>query len=247
MTLRIVLSASQHNRSPASLADASKKYTRLASLVLYTEVEHRKRKAALKAAAPFGWNTLVGQHGNGDDCAMQYDRERIAILHYERILLTRKKVKPNGAPIYGLVVVCFDRQAEKRFVLGLAHFPSSVEKYATRKFKTKALRARAWMECFRKLRKRVNKLKRKHRAEGALLTGDFNLNEKRPAVRLFRNSIAPRYKSAWKRYPYFGTLGKRLIDWVLFKGKIYCTAEVIKNDNSSDHRPSRIDLEWRSK
>lgn len=247
MTVDIILAASRYDRGARKLEKAARKYVSLSHLVLHTEVERQKRKAALRKATPFGWNCLTGQYGNGDDCAVQYDRERLRIRHYERPVLTRKKVKPSGAPIHGVVMVFEDRTAGKSFVVGLAHFPSSVEKYAGRRMRSKARRALAWMQCFRKLKKRVNKLKKKYDCDGALITGDFNMNEKLRAVRATRKVIAPRYKSAWHRLPFFGTFGKRLIEWVLYKGKIHVDAKLLADDDSSDHRPMIAKLTWRNR
>ena len=244
-------SSSRFNRSAASLRNAAQTYNNNADLVTYTEVEFENREAALRAAGGKGWGLVSGDHGNANDCAIAYNKERFELIHEEQFQSTGKRIymrggKPRALP-YTTIAVLRDLHGGNILVVGVSHLASGVEGDLAKK-RYYVTRTSQWRSAYRASVRRINRLARKHKANGRMFVADFNINLKRPFATALLKAMSPAYNHTWKkRNVKGGTHHKRIIDATLLRGKIKVrgTARLFRDDASSDHRPYIETLAWR--
>lgn len=241
-TFNHIHSSSRYDRSPDTLFQAAKRYNTLAALVTYTEVEFEKREQAVRNANGKNFGLVTGDKSNRNDCGIAYSKDRFKLVHSENYKTTNKVYARKGgsktAPVYATYAVLEDMLVHKLFVVCVVHLPASVEGDMVAGRKTP--RVVAWLSAYRSSVKQANKLRKRFKAKGVLYIADFNLNFKRPQVRKLVDKLSKSYGLTWKSFSIRGgTHGNRLIDATLKKGKIKVVKapRLMKDDNSSDHRP----------
>lgn len=245
-------SSSLWSRSPATLRTAAERYNEKADLITYTEVQAENREGAVRRANGKEFGFVSGDKSYSNDCAISFRKERFELLHKENFKSTNLfwyNVKGRKRdPQYATIGVFLDKVANKKLVVTVIHLASAVEDPMSKGVSTR--RTAAWYSSFRRTKKRSNKLKRKYKAKGILLIADYNLDFKKRWVRALLKSLAPAYRLTWKKVNQIkgGTHYRgRIIDATLIKGKIKVrgSARLMKDDNSSDHRPYIETLVWK--
>lgn len=225
-------SSSRYDRTKLSLSRAVDSYINHdADLLTFTEVSDNRRAEAL---IKDGYVRLISSNGGFDDCGIMYRKSRFTLLYRESYHI--------GGGRYAQIAVLKDIVTNKRFVLGVAHYPADVED--SMRFGRRTIRTMTWNTNVVRLRRRVNRLKSRYNCTAALIVADWNLNIKRRWVRARIRAIHPNWTLTWRRpYPAGGTHGDRIIDATIKKGKISIVQEarLLPDDESSDHRPY---IEW---
>lgn len=244
-------SSSRFDRSPESLAGASLVYQSDAELITYTEVNLPDRKQALRQAARGRMKTLTGSEGHADDCAIQYDSSIFELLYHESFQNSTRVVHTTSGHArdlpYSRIAVFKDVPADRVFVMSVSHYASDVQDQI-RNLRTTYGRVLQWRESTRKSKRRVNHLAKKYNADARLIIADWNVDFKQRWVRVLIKALAPRYRSAWTITDVAGgTHGNHsILDATIMRGKIKVrgSAQLYKDDASSDHRPYIEVLTW---
>lgn len=242
-TLVKIHSSSRYDKSPNSLSRATARYTDVADIVTYTEISDNERASVLKDIT--GWKFLNTNFSGWDDCGILLKEPRFKVIHHEGFKLPRGNSGGKEYVSVAQIAVVYDRDHGHTFVIAVAHFPASVEGLIRRKQKTE--RTVAWNLNVAATRRRVNRLKRRYRAQSAFIVADWNVDFKKFWVRAYMKTLFPNYKNSWVRpFPADGTHGDRIIDGTLFKGRAarYERTRLFFDDDSSDHRPFRDSFRW---
>lgn len=229
-------SSGRYDAAADRLNNAARSYSKTSSLLTFTEVSSEARERALQLP---GFKVLATDHGLKDDSAIVFDTSIWELVEHHPVLVGRHRFKIGrhlSSPLWAQVAVLEHKVAKKRIVVGVCHFPSSVEGDLAHKRRTD--RVLAWNQATGQLRKHVNKMKRKYKAKGAILSADWNINFKHRWARAFVKAKFPLWTLVWsKTLPARGTHGARLIDAAVLKGLRVLKAFVEPDDNSSDHVP----------
>lgn len=234
-TLRLVHSSSRFNRSPESLHSAVNTYIDKndADIVLLTEVSRESREKAMRHV---GFTSSTGDKSGWDDCGVMVSNYRYDIIYEESFNM-------GGTGRYARIVVVEDTLRDLNFVVAVPHFPASVESELAEGRET--FDSRLWYKAVRGLRKRANRLRRRFKAAFAIISADWNINFQRTWARALLKSLFPFWKNTWQKFT-ASTHGRRLIDALLIKGrvKIKAAARRLPDDDSSDHKPFIVVLEY---
>lgn len=243
MKISHIHSSSRYDRSPKSLHEAFLSYVPHSSLVTFTEVEFEAREKALHA--PY-WNKVTGDKSNRNDSAVCWDERRLISSYDEQFAIKGSVFARAGGnkvdQLYATIVVLEDGLG-KSFVVGVIHLPSSVEGDLSKGQKTD--RTGSWFSACNQLRRRVNELKRKFKADGSMIVADWNIDFKKAWSRVLIKTIFPSWKLTWREVEVKGgTHGRRIIDGTVVRGNFSVIegAHLIKDDDSSDHRPYQESL-----
>jgi hypothetical protein len=238
MRIKHTHSSGKWNAAANLLHAAVLRYVKWANLMTFTEVDSESREHALKVD---GFDVSAGDHGLKDDSAVVWDNTLLKAIHEESYRVGTKLFRIGShlsSPLYARIVVLEELGTGVRFVVAACHFPSGVEGDLYHKRHT--ARVIAWLQATHSLRRRVNKLKRKYKCKGAIISADWNTNFKKKWARVLVKVNFPKWSLVWskvKKLPKRGTHGLRLIDGAVLKGFRVITAFVDDNDNSSDHVP----------
>lgn len=238
MKFEHIHSSSRFNRDPESLHKAFADYTHKSSLVTFTEVEFEPREKALVMP---GWNKVTGDESNRNDSAVCWNEARFIGVYDEQLPIKGSVFSRMGGKkadqLYATIVVLEDGLG-KSFVVGVIHLPSDVEEDLSKRRKTE--RTVSWYLACNQLRRRVNKLKRKFKADGSMIVADWNIDFKKAWARALVKTLFPTWKLTWTNTNVAGgTHGKRIIDATIIRGdfSVVGSAKLGRDDNSSDHRP----------
>lgn len=235
-TFKHIHSSSRFDRTTVSLDNALDAYIRhQPDLITLTEVARERREKPLRRT---GWDVITGDKSGWDDCAIMYSTNRYKVLHSESFDM-------GGTGRYAQIAVLLDKAEQKRLVVASVHYPASVEYELFKKVTSRD--TVLWTKAVWSLKRRVNALKRKFKARGIVIAADWNVDFKKEWVRALIKAIHPSYSNTWQApYPARGTHGRRVIDATLFKGRLKTAspARLLKDDDSSDHRPYINSLAW---
>lgn len=243
-------SSGRFDRSGESLSHAARVYQTEADLITYTEVDFPERKKALRNTGKVAFETLLGDQGHADDCAIQYNKARFTLQYHESFQNSTKVVYRTDGHVrdfpHSRIAVLRDLITNDVLIVCVSHYASHVEG-EVRDRNTTFGRVIQWRQSTRRSKNRVNQLAKIHKANGRLLIGDWNVNFKRLWVRSMIKAFAPAFRSTWRNLRFAGgTHGPRVIDATLLRGaiKVRNSAELHKDDPSSDHRPYIETLIW---
>lgn len=252
--IRHVHSSSRFDRSPRSLKGAARRYAKRADLITYTEVEAQPREDSLASLSVLGFGTITGDKSYANDCAIQFRIHRFQLVaHGNTSTEAERYANVKGLlrdPAYVTWAVLKDLITGDVLVVAVVHLASSIEGDLAVKRVTK--RTMAFLTGFRGTLRIANGLAKKHNADGVMIVADFNLNFKLAWVRALIKTLAPSYRVTWKALAYLpekaGTHGGRVIDATLMKGRLgtHDGASLMRDDPSSDHRPYRERLFWKT-
>lgn len=243
MTIKHIHSSSRFDRTPRSLTNAARIYNLSANLVTYTEIDGRKRKAALRNVGSLTFR-LIGPGTEGfSDCGISFNTSEFRLVYHEvfqvsnmtYVTSTGRHTKPTHA-VFGV----FEENATgHKFVISVVHTPAGIEKDLGLGRKTKAVLT--WIDVFHGVRRRTNTLRKRYDAQASFMCGDWNIDFKKAWVRTLVKTMAPNYRLTWKSPGSVvgGTHGSRIIDGTFEYGPvdIHGGAKLFKDDDSSDHRP----------
>lgn len=213
-------------------------------LLTITEVDAPARS---KQIAERGWGYVVGNKSPRDESSVAWRKSKFNMIYGRTHRLTKRTyLNDRGwrtAPPYGTFVVL--ETEGKKILVGVTHFPWGVvrEILAGKKKTQVALSFASQYAGFKRV---ANRLAKRYDADAVLLTADWNIDIKSVAVRTWFKATAPTYKVNWKApYPRAGTLGRRLIDISLLRGRIRVkgSPRVLAHDESSDHTPFAQNIE----
>lgn len=221
--------SSRFDRSFRSLDDQVERFTSTrASVLTYTEVS--SRRGALRQP---GWGSFTPP---GTDLGIMWRRSvwrAVKMRVYRTTMLTY--VQWNGYRVRQrvAVVLLVHRGDGRRLLVTTAHLPSDVD----RRYRIWHSAVRGWGDLVRELRQRWH-------PGVTIVSADWNVNLRK---RVWRHRIDREFPNAldlkWRRLP-TGTLGKRVIDGTWSDG--VGRSRVLGQDRSSDHRPYRERLFFRT-
>lgn len=241
--------SSSYAKSPASVLETALDfYMKQSVLITLTEVRVGKRVSTLPEQ---GWGYFHGDHPQ-DQTPVLWDNSRFKfIAGYSYLAFkgfySNSKGKPRRAPRITAVVL-EDRETGKRLLVIVVHPPASIEGHTgpghiwDPKVPSRVLAAQATIAKVKVIKR---ELRRKHKTDGVMVVGDWNLNILRPAVRAYFKALFPRAEVNWKmNTKNRGTLGRRYIDFALLWGLKVLRGPTSHPTASSDHRYFRQVLEW---
>lgn len=244
--IRHVHSSSRFDRAPVSLFKAFKRYAKRSDLITWTEIEAETRERVLRTLK--GWNLISGDKSYANDCGISYRATRLRLVESgnestgaERYSNVKGLLRDPAFVTWG---VFEDLITGDTLVVVVVHLASSIEGDLARKRNTR--RTASFLTGFAGTMKIARRLRKEYKADGAMVVADFNLNFKLAWVRALVKSLAPRWQHTWKRLPKGGTHGSRVIDATLLWGRlrVHGSAGLMRDDQSSDHRPYKEWLRW---
>lgn len=238
-------SSSRYDRSPESLAKQVDRGAThedpSANLMTFTEIGTEKRAKQCEAD---GW----GHYHPHDktDCAVMWRKAR-----WEKVATSTRKLTDKTWQISGdthrLVaasVVLKDTDSKRRMWVAVIHFPSGVQSghgWATDNPDAVA----AWKDGLKGLKDYRQDQKEKHGVDLALLCADWNVALEVDYFRDWIRGVFPHMRCTWRDpYPSAGTHGDRLIDGTWTDGGRKEQAWLLRDDDSSDHRPYGDVVTW---
>lgn len=236
-------SSSRFSRSPVSLWFAFIAYLRTyiwTSFLSFTEVSKDSRYKMLTRWTPF---RAVNVEGRGkDDCAFVFKKKDWDVLRVDAVALNKKHI-----PTYYFEALVATAQHKARALRGRRpvvfvgfHFPARIEGDGKLRDNRDG---RAMLEALRTLNGLIRRWER--HVGPVVICADWNLAWREPWV---QRLLAKELPGVIFSFPDEGTHGRyRNIDgWAIYSPKgeirVHRRAKVIKDDDSSDHRPVRIVL-----
>lgn len=241
-------SSGRFDRSPASATRAARVYNSRADLVTGTEFEAQRRENAIRKANGTAFGFVSGDKSYANDCYVSYKKSRFKLLYSEQFVASRVKYYTSPGRLqawaYTTIAVLEDLTNGKVLVVSVIHLPHAIESDLAKK--RRPVRVRKWIDALNNTRTRTNALAVRYKASGRMIVADYNLDFKKAWARALVKSMYPAYHLTWKNVKISGgTLGRRLIDATLLRGRIKTAgARLFKDDDSSDHRPYIEVLEW---
>lgn len=220
-----------------------------AHVVTLTEVSREGREQIIRDLCErLNWGCITGDKGGMDDTAILWDKERFQAEHRSTKTVSNVTYDaPGGSAPAASFAVLKDLKAKKILLVSGLHLASSVE--SAGKFKANSPRVRSWNAAQRGWRKAWNDYAKRYGVHGVLIAADWNVNIRSAFFRFRFKEIQPGMKLVldFKNLPAKGTLGKRIIDFSFYKGKLKVVKKpiVLSQDASSDHRPYKETLGWR--
>ena len=132
------------------------------------------------------------------------------------------------------------KKTGRKVLVSVVHLPSNVEG----DWRDGAYRVFVWRDAQKNWKRIINDLRKQHGGK-VMYVADWNLNFKRLRFRALMKTLYPTLKLTWK--PPFGAAGthhKRIIDATVTNMRIVQKARLIRDDNSSDHRPYLEELDF---
>lgn len=243
--IRHIHSSGRYDRPASALASALASYgDREANLITLTEQANAKHRLALQTfTGDYNYDVVQGI-GYGADCAIVVKKSDFTVLRVwaEKATKYEQRRGPGGPPPAEYITALLeDRKTTKRVIVSVIHLPSHVEWDWTDKgaYSGFAWRVMVWRDAHRNWSKHLGQVKRSYKCTDLIMVADWNLNFKKRVFRVLLNTLHPTLKLGWywKKLPTGGTEGTRLIDATLTNLKIKSHAQLLVDDESSDHRP----------
>lgn len=207
-------------------------------LVTTTEVDALVRSKHLHEP---GWWSVYGDKGPRDDCGIAGKISRLKLLHGETVVLSDRTYQTErgtqSSKTVGAFAAVQDRVTGEIGIVAAVHTPHGMQD----ELRTGNIRsdvAKAYRDIIKGLRKTANKWARKWKATWVNITGDWNVNVKRPWVQAYLKAQFPRYTLNWKnRMPAGGTWGKMIFDASMLRGiKVGWGPRLLPRFKGFDHR-----------
>lgn len=221
-------------------------YMARTDILTVTEVQNDRRSAKL---AEKGWKyfAATGVRG-GDECAVAWKNSVWKLEWKKALKVSQKTWKRKGntvAPLHASTVVLRHKQTGFKLLISAMHFPALVEDVWRTPKAAQDARVQTYKRSITNWKKHINQQEMKHKPDGVILTGDWNLDFKKNWVRNYvMSEFKPRgFKLSWKHFPSNGTHYRgRIIDASLFKGmKTKDGSKLVpkRKGKTSDHRGFR--------
>jgi hypothetical protein len=241
-------SSSRYDRSTSSLdKQVNKGATHedpSANLMTFTEIGNKERAEACEAD---GW----GHYHPHDktDCAVMWRKskwEKVNSGSTRKLTDKTWQISGNTHKLVGASIVLKDADNDtgRRLWVAVVHFPSGVQDgHGWAKDNDDAVKA--WQDGIRGLKDWRNDQKESYGVDLAMLCADWNVNLKLDFFRDYIRNVFPNMSCTWRSpYPNGGTHGDRLIDATWTDGRRDEDAWLLKDDDSSDHRPYADIVDW---
>ena len=247
-TVRHAHSSSLYSNSPESLADEVERAIEAedpnATLLTFTEVGSDKRTQVLKDADPDEWAAWVPE---ASDVGIMWRRSEFSPLDKEPVKLTNKVWTDGQGRDHETwaASALFQHTSGRTLFVSVCHLPSHVQNGDS--FYNNA-QAAAWKDAVRNgWHDHWNAVRKAHHPDIGLLTGDWNVDVHSSTWMHEVGDTFPSLFNTWAgdREPPNdkGTHGNRLIDFTMSSVKP-TKAKLLKDDNSSDHRPFGEAIPW---
>lgn len=247
-TFRHAHSSSLYSASPKSLANQVERATSAddpnATLLTFTEVGSDKRAQVLKDADPEHWAAWVP---GKTDVGIMWRKGQFSAVWKEAKKLTDKTWTDGQGrkhETYAGTVLLEHLDTGALAFISVCHLPSNVQNGD--KFNDNA-QARAWKDAVAGWHEYWNNKRKKHHPAVGLIIADWNVDFHRSSWMQYVKDVFDSMYCTWggDREPNAdkGTHGNRLIDatWTTHKPS---KAKLLKDDNSSDHRPYGEAIPW---
>lgn len=244
---RHVHSSSRYDASLAALDQQVSKVSThedpSANLYTLTEIGTAERAAQCEAD---GWGHFHPH--DKTDCAVMWRKSRWEKIETSTRRLTDKTwvVSGHTHKLVAAAVVLGDTESNRRLWVAVVHFPSGVQSghgWATDNDDAVA----AWQSGIKGLKEYRTDQKNQYGIDCAMLCADWNVNFKIEYFRDYVRNVFDQMTCTWQKpYPNGGTHGDRLIDATWTDGVREQDAWLLKDDDSSDHRPYADIVTWKN-
>lgn len=242
---RVVLSPSRFDRTPSSLLAAVKSYLPGHNIVLLTEVQNNLRSRALKHLPGIGYVNI--EPGVSSECMILYKRWRFAKLWQHAYKLEDEPSGKLGANLpYAAGAILQHQRTGQTLGILLGHLPRSVE--GADGFRTDAagdFNVPIWQEMVGNQARIATRWHNDPEIDHVIVANDWNTSWRKAWVRREIRKHFPQatWTCQWDdgRLPKEGGthFNDRVIDFMLTDMDV-ATAQLMKDDPSSEHRPSRM-------
>lgn len=237
--IKHIHSSGKNDRSLASVKKALSLYATAANLITLTEQQHRD---SVDLWMP-GWEVVKQTGpGAGDPAVLiRSDDWEVERVWVDKLSDKEQRRGPGGPPpAHALTVLLGHRKTRKTLIVSVAHLPSHVQG----DWRDNAYRVKLWRECVKGWRSKVEPRRKRYGAKIAYIA-DWNLDIKKAWVRAVLRGYFPGLKLTWKKpFPNDGTHHKRIIDATLTNLRVKRKAVLVRDDDSSDHRPYQDVLDF---
>ena len=214
-----------------------------ANLATLTEVGSDERTQILKDAAPGEWGAWVPDQS---DVGVMWDKADWELKTKEAHKLTDKTWTDGQGRKHTTWAASAKLKSThdgRTIYLGISHLPSHVQDGNS--FHNNA-QAAAWKDAVKGWHTYWNDFRNEHHPDAGFLVADWNIDFHSQHWRDYVQGVFPSLHLSWKgNMPSGGTHGKRLIDATWATVKPYA-ARLLKDDDSSDHRPYGDAFKWPS-
>lgn len=181
--------------------------------------------------SPYAFTRVKGPDGQ-DECVLMTngDRWRVGTAHALK-LSERGIPRRSGSFCFALVVEVESLASGDRHTRIVIHLPSGVEDDLRED--RSGPQVDVYRDAIRGLQELVASI------DGpVVITGDWNIDLRRPWVRSYLSHHFPRFARTWwsGNFPERGTRGERVIDFSLVRGFTVVGAQVVSSFGASDHR-----------
>jgi hypothetical protein len=238
-TIRHAHSSSLYSEHPKTLEDQLNRAINAenpdATTLTYTEVGSADRTAVLKNADPENWAAWVPSQS---DVGLMWHKGEFHPVWKQAHKLTDKVWTDGKGRKHETwaATALLETSAGKTVFLSVCHLPSHVQN--GNKFYDNA-QAKAWKSACSGWSNYWNNKRQKDHPDAALIVADWNVDFFSSHWRDVVQSYFPSMFLGWKGHmppAGKGTHGSRLIDGTMATAKA-AKCQLLKDDNSSDHRP----------
>lgn len=238
-------SSSRYDRSVESLAKQVNRGATAAdpsgNLMTFTEITNAERASACEAD---GWGHFHPH--DKTDVAVMWRKSKWEKVADGTRKLTDKTwlISGHTHKLVAASVVLGDVDSNRRLWVAVVHFPSGVQDgHGWAKDNDDAVKA--WQDGLRGLHDYRQDQKKNHGVDLAMLCADWNVNFKVEYFRDYVRNVFDQMTCTWQKpYPNGGTHSDRLIDATWTDGRRERDAWLLKDDDSSDHRPYADLIDW---
>lgn len=223
----------------------------------HTEVNNWNKVHEINDA---GRDSIWNPHGRGDNegntLVSALSDSGWVRIHHEYFLCTRLTYnRVGGAEVEiwaSIDVYQHQETGGRKLVFSSIHLPPTVEQTWFKKPGQRSKRVLVHRNAVRNWKRRCRRLSKRYAAE-RVLTGDFNLNSRRKAVRGWMRRTFPRLAGAQRRQARIqrkqGTHGPRRIDHILLSKGLVAVPGTYKVHptipGGYDHRFITVDIAWK--
>lgn len=237
--MKHIHSSGRYDRPLSAVRSALKRYALAADLITLTETHRRSREDL--SLDGYGLVKYLGP-GAGDP-AILFDEAVWSLAdRWSHQLTTHEQRRGPGGPRppHATTALLRHKKSGRKVLVTVAHLPSHVEG----DWFQGTWRVFVWRDAQKNWKRIINRL-RKQNGGRVVYVADWNINFKRRVFRALIKALYPRLRLAWRPpFPARGTHHKRIIDATVTNMRVVEEARLIRDDDSSDHRPYFERLEF---
>lgn len=240
-----VHASGRFDRSPESLKTQIESFIKEhdASIITLTELDPWARGDVVETFEGYGFHRRGKNTPFSNDTAIMWKKSDWKAVYNQAIKTTNTGWIRRGKLIPGQfagLVILESVATKQRILVSVSHTPAHVQHGS--KWYAKSQIVTTWFASVRGWRNKRNRLYKKYKCEGMFICADWNVDLKNKFFRSVVKSLQPGMKFVWdlSHLPEAGTLGKRLIDFTLFRGKslfIVKRPQILTHTDASDHTP----------